>query len=102
MPEPVVHLKPHKERPVLLGHPWIFSGAIANLDPQLTPGSVVAVHSAEGTFLGRGYANPRCAIAIRMLTRADEPVDAAFFRARVDTALQWRKAVLPAETDAFR
>jgi len=100
--EPVIHLKPRKERPVLLGHPWIFSGAIADLDARLMPGSLVTVQSADGTFLGRGYANPRCAIAIRILTRRDEPVDAAFLRARVATALQWRRAVLPPETDAFR
>lgn len=102
MSEPVVRLKPRKERPVRLGHPWIFSGAIADLDPQLTPGSLVAVHAADGTFLGRGYANPRCAIAVRMLTRTDVPVDAAFIRDRVVTALHWRRAVLPADTDAFR
>lgn len=102
VPEPVIHLKPRKERPVLLGHPWIFSGAIADLDAQLAPGSLVTVRAADGTFLGRGYANPRCAIAIRMLTRTDEPVDAAFVRARVTTALQWRRAVVPPETEAFR
>jgi len=99
---PIVRLKPRKERPVLLGHPWVFSGAIADLDPRLPPGSVVTVCAADGTFLGRGYANPRCAIAVRMLTRTDEPVDAAFCAARIATALQWRRAVLPPETDAFR
>jgi 23S rRNA (cytosine1962-C5)-methyltransferase len=102
VPQTLIHLKPRKERPVLLGHPWIFSGAVADLDPQLTPGSLVSVLAADGTFLGRGYANPRCTIAIRMLTRADEAIDAAFVGARVATALQWRKALLPPETDAFR
>ncbi len=100
--QPVIRLKPRKERPVLLGHPWIFSGAIAQVDPLITPGSLVTVQAADGSFLGRGYANPRCAIAVRMLTRVDEPIDAAFCHARVAAALAWRNAVLPAETDAFR
>jgi 23S rRNA (cytosine1962-C5)-methyltransferase len=102
VPPPLIHLKPRKERPVLLGHPWIFAGAVADLDPELAPGTVVTVHAADGMFLGRGYANPRCTIAVRMLTRVDEPVDASFVRARVAAALQWRTALLPPETDAFR
>src|SRR5438105_4431500 len=102
MAEVVVHLKPRKERPVLLGHPWIFSGAIADLDAQVTPGALVTVRSADGAFLGRGYVNPRCSIAVRLLTRADVSIDAEFVRLRVDTALRWRRHVIPADTDAFR
>jgi 23S rRNA (cytosine1962-C5)-methyltransferase len=100
--EPIIRLKPKKERPVLLGHPWIFSGAIADLDPGLEPGQTVAVQSASGEFLGRGYVNPRCAIAVRLLTRADQPVDAQLVRQRVAHALQLRRNILPPESDAYR
>jgi 23S rRNA (cytosine1962-C5)-methyltransferase len=100
--EIIVRLKPRKERPVLLGHPWIFSGAIADLDPNLAPGTVVTVHSAQGEFLGRGYANPRCAITVRVLTRHDEPIDAHFVQRRVDAARTLRRAVVPDGTDAYR
>lgn len=102
MPEPTVHLKPSKERPVLLGHPWIFSGAIRDLDPALEPGTLVRIYTAADEFLGRGYANPRCSIAVRVLTRADEPLDALFFERRVATALALRRAVLVPDTDAYR
>jgi len=98
----MIHLKPRRERPLLLGHPWIFSGAIADLDPHLEPGTLVAIHSAQGELLGRGYVNPRCAIAARVLTRADEPIDAAFFQRRVAAALALRRAVVPAEADTYR
>jgi 23S rRNA (cytosine1962-C5)-methyltransferase len=100
--EPIVRLKPKKERPVLLGHPWIFSGAIADLDPGLEPGQTVAVRSAGGEFLGRGYVNPGCAIAVRLLTRADQPVDAQLIRQRVAQALHLRRSILPPESDAYR
>ena len=100
--ESIVHLKPSKERPVLLGHPWIFSGAIRDLDPALLPGTVVRIHSAAGEFLGRGYANPRCAIAVRVLTRTDEAIDARFFQRRVADALSLRRAVVPPDTDTYR
>jgi len=100
--ELTVHLKPRKERPVLLGHPWIFSGAIAGMDSGIEPGAVVAVRSADGEFLGRGYANPRCTIAVRMLTRSDETIDAHFLQRRVAAALALRRAMVPADTNAYR
>ncbi|HVO24972.1 MAG TPA: class I SAM-dependent rRNA methyltransferase [Candidatus Margulisiibacteriota bacterium] len=102
MSEPIIHLKQGKERPVLLGHPWIFSGAIRELDPALPAGTLVRIDSAAGEFLGRGYANPRCAIAVRVLTRRDEPIDARFFHRRVADALALRHAILPADTEAYR
>jgi 23S rRNA (cytosine1962-C5)-methyltransferase len=100
--DPVIRLKPGRERPLLAGHPWIFAGAIDALDASLEPGSLVVVHSAEGQFCGRGYVNPRCAIAVRLLTRIDEPLDAAFFTRRVAAALRLRADVVPADTDAYR
>ena len=102
VPEPTIHLRPNKERPVLLGHPWIFSGAIRDLDPALEPGTLVSIHTAAGEFLGRGYANPRCSIAVRVLTRVDEPLDAPFFERRVANALALRRAVVSPNTNAYR
>ncbi len=102
MSDPIVRLKPRKERPVLLGHPWIFSGAVAELDPSLEPGLTVAVHGASGEFLGRGYVNPRCPITVRLLTRRDEAIDARFVQRRVADALALRRSVVPPETDAYR
>lgn len=102
MSAPIVRLKPRKERPVLLGHPWIFSGAIAHIDPGWEPGQTVTVQDASGAFLGRGYVNPRCPITVRLLTRSDEAIDAAFIQRRVATAHALRRAVVPPGTDAFR
>lgn len=102
MSEPIVRLKPHKDRPVLLGHPWIFSGAIAHLDPSWEPGETAVVHNAAGEFLGRGYVNPRCPITVRLLTRTDEPIDARLIRQRVGEAHALRRTVVPADTDAYR
>jgi 23S rRNA (cytosine1962-C5)-methyltransferase len=100
--EPDIRLKPGKERPVRFGHPWVFSGAIDGLDPAIAPGTTVTVHAADGTFCGRGYVNPRCVITGRMLTRIDEPIDAAFIARRVATACLLRRALVPPETDAYR
>ena len=97
-----VVLKPGRERPVLTGHPWIFSGAIDRVEGEGVPGALVQVLSAQGQLLGTGYLNPGCSIAERMLSRADEPVDAAFMRRRLNDALSLRRSLLPPDTNAFR
>jgi 23S rRNA (cytosine1962-C5)-methyltransferase len=100
--EAVIRLKANRERPALLGHPWIFSGAIAGMPRDLAPGGVVSVIAADGSFIGRGCANPRCAITVRLLTREDVPIDDEFLRRRVAAAAALREVILPAQTNCFR
>jgi 23S rRNA (cytosine1962-C5)-methyltransferase len=100
--EPVIRLKANRERPARFGHPWIFSGAIAAMPEDLAAGSIVSVLAADGSFVGRGYANPRCTIAVRLLTREDLPVDDELIRRRVATAAALRQVVVPKETNCFR
>jgi 23S rRNA (cytosine1962-C5)-methyltransferase len=102
MSVPVLCLRPGKEKPVLAGHPWIFSGALEDLDPAMPAGTLVDVRAVDGRFLGRGYVNPRCAIAVRLLARNPVAIDAAFVRERVETALQLRRTLVEPETNAFR
>ncbi|HYD48536.1 MAG TPA: class I SAM-dependent rRNA methyltransferase [Terriglobales bacterium] len=96
-----LRLKPAKERSVSGGHPWIFSGALAAAPPAAA-GTVVRVLDSNGKFLAAGYYNPRCGIAVRVLTLDDEAIDGNFFRRRVAAALALRRKLLPPRTDAFR
>lgn len=95
-------LRSGKDRPVRLGHPWVFSGAVRDLDPTLPAGTIVRLCAADGTPLGVGYVNPRCTIAVRLLSRRDEPIDAAFLARRVAAAAALRGRVVGAGTDAYR
>jgi 23S rRNA (cytosine1962-C5)-methyltransferase len=97
-----VTLKPGREAPVRAGHPWIFSGAIASGLDGAEPGEAVRVTATGGAFVAAGYANPRTAIAVRVLTLDDEPVDAALILRRIDDAQALRRVVVPAETTAYR
>ncbi len=97
-----IRLRPGRDGPVRAGHPWIFSGAIAEGLEGIEPGTPVRVCAASGRVLGGGYANPRTPIAVRMLTLADEPVDGALVARRVDEALALRAAVLPPDLVAYR
>jgi 23S rRNA (cytosine1962-C5)-methyltransferase len=86
---PVLRLKRGHERAHV--HPWIFKGDVANVG-AVEPGEVVTVVDAGGRFVGRGFFNPRAALCCRILTRQDEPIDAAFFASRVRDAIALRGA----------
>jgi 23S rRNA (cytosine1962-C5)-methyltransferase len=86
-----VILKPGREKPVRQRHPWIFSGAISRIEGEAIDGEVCDVASSQGEFLARGYLNRRSQIAVRLLSwNADEAIDAAFWRARIQHAIDAR------------
>jgi 23S rRNA (cytosine1962-C5)-methyltransferase len=101
---PIVRLNKGRERSVLKGHPWIFSGAVAPSQSLPTqPGEPVRISSCDGSLLGLGFYNPLSDIAIRVISKsADAKVDASFWRHRVRHAKSLRETVIPRETDAFR
>jgi 23S rRNA (cytosine1962-C5)-methyltransferase len=98
----IVRLKRGREGPIRAGHPWVFSGAIETIPTEVTAGSLVHIETAEGQSLGVGYCNPRCSIAIRLLTNKREAIDAQFFHRRLSSALNLRKAILPPRTTGYR
>ena len=102
-PTITLHLRSGKDHPVRLGHPWIFSGAIKDLDPGVEPGSIVRVQAADGSLLGVGYVNPRCDIAVRMLTRTRR-ADRRRVRPAAASRRRWRcaRTVVGADTTAYR
>ena len=82
-----IQLKKDEERRLRAGHLWVFSNEIDVRATPLTdiePGQIVEVRDSRGSWIGRGYANPRSLIAVRVLTRnRQEKVDADFLRRRV-------------------
>lgn len=72
---------------ILNGHPWIYDNELAGVPSDIEPAEIVEVADAGGNFIGRGYANPRSKISVRLLTRDPRvTIDADFFRARVQQA----------------
>ena len=89
-----VFLKRKRAKPVLQRHPWVFSGAIERIEGEVTDGDVVDVRDAGGNWLARGTLNRRSQIVVRLLTwRQDEPVDADFWRQRLERAIGARRAL---------
>ena len=96
---PTIILKKGKEKPLLRGHPWVFSGAVAKKEGDVSPGDVGEVYSEEGQFLGIGHLNPRSQIILRILTHKREPVSIDFFKERISKAALLREAWLKGKTN---
>jgi len=75
---------------VLRGHPWVFSNELREIPAGVAPGEIVDVLDFSGRFVGRGAINPHTLIAVRILTRKREEIDAAFLLQRITTARDLR------------
>lgn len=90
----VVVLNPGKEKPVKLGHPWIFSGAIAKEPEAAFPGMPVDVLDSKRRFVGRGYFNPLSQIRVRILsTEQTEMINSDLIFKRIVDAIQRRRSI---------
>jgi 23S rRNA (cytosine1962-C5)-methyltransferase len=76
-------------------HPWVFSGAIRRFTGQPKAGDLVTLASEAGEFLGRGMWNPASSIRMRVLTWQDEPINADFWRRRLQQAINSRGPIPP-------
>lgn len=103
-----VRLKPGREKLILRGSSWVFSGAVEETDGAATAGEPADVFDNDGDWLGRGLWHPEADMAVRMLTREPfQALDEAFFRTRVREAVALRHRLYgPPETwsgtNAFR
>ncbi|MBI1258104.1 MAG: 23S rRNA (cytosine(1962)-C(5))-methyltransferase RlmI [Chloroflexi bacterium] len=88
-------IKQEREKPIRNQHPWIFSGAIAEVRGNPTPGEIVTVLSHKGVFIARGYWNPKSQIQVRILTWQDEAIDEAWWRRMLKRAVEARSRFAP-------
>ena len=85
-----ITLKRGKEESLLRFHPWVFSGAIAQLPEGLEEGETVRVEAADGRPLGVGHYEIG-SIAVRMLDSTEREIDASFYAERLGQAWALRK-----------
>jgi 23S rRNA (cytosine1962-C5)-methyltransferase len=99
-----VVLRKGRARPLWFGHPWVYANAVDRLEGTAEAGATVSLVDEAGRFIGRGLYNPRSQIPVRLLTRQDEPIDAAFFRRQIGAARALRARLgLPSDrTSAYR
>ena len=94
-----VILRRGKEESLKRFHPWIFSGAVMNLEGNPEEGDVVTVLDSQHNFLCQGHWQVG-SIAVRVLTFEQEPIDVAFWQKRLGEALGVRQAIGLADSEA--
>jgi 23S rRNA (cytosine1962-C5)-methyltransferase len=97
------YLHPKREFSLLRRHPWVFSGAVAQVDGAPEKGETVRVVSSDGAALGVGAYSPESQIRIRMWSFDDREIDAAFIAERLAAAVGGRAIFLGEDaTNAYR
>ena len=86
-----VILKRGREDSLLRFHPWVFSGAIAQIVGNPAEGDVVDVCSSDGSFLAAGHYQIG-SIAVRVLSFESDVINMDFWTERLNMALAVRKA----------
>jgi len=100
---PALILKPGREKSLLRRHPWIFSGAVMQVDEDPGPGGTLDIISSNGDFLARGFYSPHSQIRARVWTFDNKPIDRDFFRNRIRSSIAARKSLLvTGQTDSLR
>jgi 23S rRNA (cytosine1962-C5)-methyltransferase len=99
-----VVLRRGRARPLWFGHPWVYASAVERVEGKVEPGCMVSLLDHDDRFIGRGMYNPRSQIPVRLVTRTDEPIDAAFFVRQIRAAQAFRTALAlaSATTTAYR
>ena len=87
-----VILKKGKDESLRRFHPWIFSGAIADIEGSPEEGDVVDVYTREGEWIAVGHIQVG-SIAVRVLSFIKEPIDADFWFRRLSVALELRRTL---------
>lgn len=72
-------------------HPWVFSGAIAQVQGSPAEGDIVAVYSSEGECLAAGHYQIG-SIAVRILSFDADPLAPDFWTISIARALEVRRA----------
>jgi 23S rRNA (cytosine1962-C5)-methyltransferase len=84
-------LKPGREKSLLRRHPWIFSGAVQDVNGDPASGETVDLLSFKGDFLARAAYSPHSQIRARVWTfDPEEQIDVDFFCKRIRAAIQAR------------
>lgn len=89
-----VYLKRKISPRVVNGHPWIFNNEVDKMEGDLQGGEVVEVFTHDKKFIGKGYANPKSQIVVRLLTRErSAEVNEKFFLDQLTNCWEYRKKI---------
>jgi len=95
--EPAVTITRRGADRLAAGHPWIYRSDVEKASAEIPSGEVVAIVDGRRRFLAKAFWSTRSQIALRVVTRDEEPVDEAFLAGRIQSALELRQRTFPGE-----
>ena len=85
-------------RPERVRHPWVFEGEIASLPDSVADGQPLRVLDHRRRFFAMAYCNRRSKIVLRLLSRQDEPIDAAWWKRAIAASVARRGTLAPGDS----
>ncbi len=82
-------------------HPWIFHGAVRDIEGEAVNGVITEILDEDRTVIGRGFYSPESKIACRVLQWGGEEPSPDWVKTRLQAALHLRR-LLRIPSDAFR
>ena len=84
-----VNLKPAKEKSLLRKHPWVFSGAIKNVEKDTKDGSIVEIFSNKEKYLATGHYN-QGNISVRVFEFERQEINEDYWKKKIIKAYEQR------------
>jgi 23S rRNA (cytosine1962-C5)-methyltransferase len=84
-----VNLKPAKEKSLLRKHPWVFSGAIKNVEKDTKDGSIVEIFSNKDNYLATGHYN-QGNISVRIFEFERQEINEEYWKKKIIKAYEQR------------
>lgn len=89
-----VILNRNEEENILNGYPWVFNNEVNNFEGTIENGKVCSVYTFDHQFVDYGFLNTSSKIMVRILSLDENDViDKAFFKTRIEYALEHRKTL---------
>jgi 23S rRNA (cytosine1962-C5)-methyltransferase len=89
--EPKVTISRRGAERLARGHLWIYRSDVEKGPASLAGGEVVALTDGRGRFLAKAFWSSRSQIALRVVTRDEEPVDEGLLERRLASAIELRR-----------
>lgn len=86
-----VYLKKNEEKRVAAGHSWVYANEVERVEGKDRNGSLAAVFSHDGRFIGRGYLNHLSKILVRVFLRDEREDDESFYMEKLNECREYRE-----------
>jgi len=98
-----LRISPAAQKQVRAGHPWVFETSIQDQNRPGKTGELAVIYDRGDSFLAIGLFDERSPIRVRLLhTGAPQTIDARWWRARLEAALDRRAGLFDDRTTGYR